>query len=122
MLGVGVELQLSTRVGRSCTVVQVGGELDMATRREFQDFVRDVVDAGARQVVFDMAQVPFMDSSGLGALVELLKLLRDRGGRLGLAAAQRQVRTVLELSAIDQVVELYDSVEAAEDDMPPAAA
>ena len=117
-----MDLQLATRAGHACTVVWVSGELDMDTRSRLQDHVRGVVDSGARQVVLDMAQVPFVDSSGLGVLVESLKLLRDRGGRLSLAAVQPPVRNVLALSAVDQVLDLYDSVEAAEDDMPPAAA
>ena len=103
-------------------MVQVSGELDMDTRSRLQDFLRGVVDSGARQVVLDLAEVPFVDSSGLGVLVESLKLLHDRGGRLSLAAVQPPVRTVLALSAVDQVLDLYDTVEAAEADVPPAAA
>jgi len=118
---VGVDLQLSTRVGPGWTVVRVAGELDMDTRPQLQDALRDVVDAGALQVVLDFAEVPFMDSSGLGLLVDALKLLRDKGGRLCLAAVQETVRNVLVLSAVDQVVDVYDTVEAAERDMPPAA-
>jgi anti-sigma B factor antagonist len=41
-----------------------------------EDFLREVVDAGARRVVLDFAEVTFMDSSGLGLLVDALKLLR----------------------------------------------
>ena len=115
-----MDLQLSARAGRACTVVWVNGELDMDTGPQVQDFLRDVVDAGARQVVLDFAEVTFMDSGGLGALVDSLKLLRDKRGRLCLAAVQAPVRNVLALSAVDQVVDLYDTVEAAEDDMPPA--
>ena len=116
-----MDLQLSARAGRACTVVWVSGELDMDTRRQLQDTLRDVVDSCARQVVMDLAEVPFMDSSGLGLLVEVIRALRDRGGRLCLAAVQAPVRNVLTLSAVDQVVDLYDTVEAAEEAMPPVA-
>jgi anti-sigma B factor antagonist len=114
-----MDLLLSVRPGRGCTVVWVAGELDRDTRPVLQDFLGDVVDEGARQVVLDFADLPFMDSSGLGLLVDVFKLLRDKGGRLCLAAVQEPVRTVLALSAVDQVVDVYDTVEAAEDDMPP---
>jgi anti-sigma B factor antagonist len=116
-----VDLQFSAREGRGCTVVWVAGELDRDTRAQLQDFLQDVVDVGARQVVLDFAEVPFMDSSGLGLLVDALKLLRAKGGRLCVAAVQEPVRNLLALSAVDRVVEVYESVEAAEDDMPPAA-
>ena len=116
-----MDLQLSARPGRGCTVVRVAGELDMETGPQLQDLLRDVVDAGARRLVLDFTGVPFMDSSGLGLLVDVVKLLRDRDGRLCLAAVQEPVRNVLVLSAVDQVVDVFDTVQAAEDDMPPAA-
>ena len=102
-------------------MVWVSGELDMDTRPQLRDFIREVVEGGARQVLLDFAEVTFMDSSGLGLLVDSLKLLRAKGGRLCLAAVQQSVRNVLVLSAVDQVVDLYDTVEAAEDDMASAA-
>ena len=117
-----MDLQVSVRAGRECTVAWVSGELDMDTRAKLQDMLRDVVDAGARQVVLDFTEVTFMDSSGLGLLVDGLKALRDRGGRLCLAAVQESVHNVLVLSAVDQVVDIYETVQAAEEDMPPAAA
>jgi len=120
-LEAGVELQMSARAGRGCTVVRVGGTLDMDTTAQLQDFVQDVVDAGARQIVLDFAEVTFMDSSGLGLLVDQKKRLELKGGRLCLAAVQEAVRNIMVLSAVDHVLDLYDTVEAAEDDMPRAA-
>lgn len=121
-MGGGVDLQVSTRDARGCTVVRVGGELDMDTRPELQGLLEGLVGDGVRQVVLDFAGVSFMDSSGLGLLVDVLKLLRDRGGRLCLASVQAPVRDVLVLSALDQVLDIYDTVAAAEDDVPPRVA
>ena len=117
-----MDLQVSAHAGRGCTVVRVAGELDMDTRAQLQDVLRDVLDTGARRLVLDFAEVAFMDSGGLGLLVDTVKVLRDRDGRLCLAALREPVRNVLVLSAVDQVVDVYDTVEAAEDDMPPVAA
>jgi anti-sigma B factor antagonist len=114
----GVDVQVSAQVGPACTVVRVSGELDVDTRPRLQGALREALDAGARQIVLDLAEVPFMDSSGPGALVDVLKSLRDRGGRLSLAAVQEPVRSVLALSAVDNLVDLYDSVQAAEANMP----
>ena len=117
-----MDLQMSARPGRACTVVRVSGELDMATTPMLEDFLRDVVDTGARCVVLDFAGVTFMDSSGLGLLVAFLKRLREASGRLCLAQVQQPVRNVLVLSALDMVLDMYDTVAAAEDDMPPVPA
>jgi anti-sigma B factor antagonist len=113
-----VDLLMWARPGRACTVVRVSGEIDMDTTPMLEDLLCEVVDAGARHVVLDFAGVSFIDSSGLGLLVSLLKRLRDIGGRLCLAQVQQRVRNVLVLSAVDTVLAVYDTVNAAEDDMP----
>ncbi|MCY1138295.1 STAS domain-containing protein [Actinoplanes sp. Pm04-4] len=109
-----MDLLVSARPGRGCTVVGVRGDLDMATSPRLQNSLQELIDAGDRRVVVDLAGVGFMDSSALGALVVTYKALREAGGRLALAAAGPGVRYVLSITSVDQVIELYDSVEAAE--------
>ncbi|MEU4566672.1 STAS domain-containing protein [Micromonospora sp. NPDC023956] len=109
---------VSIRPGRGCTVLEVRGELDMATSPQLREGLQRLVDAGDRQVVVDMAGVGFMDSSALGALVVTFKALRDVGGRLSLAAVQPPVRNVLTVTSVDRVIQVYESVRAAEADMP----
>ena len=115
-----MDLLLSVRPGRGCTVLEVHGELDMATSPQLREGLQRLVDAGDRQVVVDLAGVSFMDSSGLGALVVMFKALRAVGGRLCLAAVQPAVRRVLTITSVDRVIDVYDSVPAAEADVPPA--
>jgi anti-sigma B factor antagonist len=114
-----VDLQLSARVGRACTVVDVGGQVDMETGPQLDDFLQEVAGGRGAQVVLNLADVSFLDSSGLGVLVVRFKELQAKGGRLCVAAVQEPVAYVLRLSAVDEVVDVYDSVEAAEADMPP---
>jgi anti-sigma B factor antagonist len=113
-----VDLLLSVRPGRGCTVLEVGGELDMATSPQLREGLQRLVDAGDRQVVVDLAGVAFMDSSGLGALVLMFKALREVGGRLCLAGARPAVHSVLMVTSVDRVIDMYDSVQAAEADVP----
>jgi anti-sigma B factor antagonist len=100
-------------------VVEVAGELDLATAPQLQDGLRRTLDAGTRNVVVDLAGVGFMDSSALGTLVLVFKAMRDDDGRLCLAAAQPVVRSVLSATRVDQAIDVYDTVPAAEASMPP---
>ena len=115
-----MDLELSARAGRACTVVRVGGELDMATGPQLQDFLQGVTTSGAVRLVLDCTDLTFMDSSGLGLLMLWFKQMQDKGGRLCVAAAQQPVALVLQLSAVDQVLDVYESVDAAETGMPVA--
>ncbi len=113
-----MDLLLSARPGRGCTVVEVRGDLDMATAPQLREGLQRLIDAGDRQLVVDLADVAFMDSSALGALVVIFKALREVGGRLSLAAVQPTVHGVLRITSVDRVVDVYDSVRAAEADVP----
>lgn len=113
-----MDLQVAARPGRDCTVLEVLGDLDMATSPRLRDSLRQLIDAGDRQVVVDLAGVGFMDSSALGALVAFFKELRDVGGRLCVAAPQPGVRGVLSITSVDRAIDVYDSVAAAEAAVP----
>ncbi|MET7960501.1 STAS domain-containing protein [Micromonospora zamorensis] len=112
-----MDLSLSVRPGRGCTVLEVHGELDMATSPQLREGLQRLVEAGDRQIVVDLAGVRFMDSSALGALVLMFKALREVGGRLSLASAQPAVRTVLTITSVDRVIQAYENVPAAEADI-----
>jgi anti-sigma B factor antagonist len=112
-----VDLWVATRPGPGCTVVEVRGDVDLATCAQLQESLQRLVDAGDRHLVVDLTGVGFMDSSGLGVLVTIFKALREGDGRLGLAAAQPAVRRVLSITSVDRAIEVYDSVEAATADV-----
>jgi anti-sigma B factor antagonist len=110
-------VSLTTRPGRGCTVVQVAGELDMASAPDLRAGLKQAVDNGGDTIVLDLAGVRFIDSSGLGMIVLTYKELQLRAGRLCLAAVQPFVLKVLALTSVDSLVSIYDSVEAAEEDL-----
>ena len=111
------EVSLTVRAGLGCTVVRVGGVLDLATAPDLKACLQQAIQDGARNIVLDIADVQFIDSSALGALVSIYKELQPRSGRLCLAAVPPLVLRVLRLTSVDRLVTVYDSVEAAEQDL-----
>lgn len=112
-----MDFTLSTRQGRIGTVVEVAGDLDMSTAPELRDRLSQAVEDDAR-VVVDLTDVGFMDSSGLGVLVVAHKDLRARNGWLALAGLRRPVRMVLSITSVDRVIDVFDTVQDAEEASP----
>lgn len=77
------------------TVIAPEGELDIATVGDFRASLSDAAREGAGPVVVDLSQVSFIDSSGLGALVELHSRLRRSGRRLAVVAPDGSAPAVL---------------------------
>ena len=64
-------------------------------------------------VVFDMTQLEFVDSSGLGAILSCVRQLSARGGELKLCGLSKGVRALLELVRMHRVVEIHNDVDEA---------
>lgn len=82
--------------------------LDALVAVEFRSVVIPRVEK-ARMVVLSCADITFMDSSGLAALISVLKRL-PAGGQLRLAAPSASVRSMLALTRMDKVFPIHDSV------------
>src|SRR5688500_14435224 len=94
-------------------VVSMKGRLDTACAEEAKAFVRRMVDEGHTNLIFDLGEVKFIDSSGLGALIAGLKAARLAGGGLRIAAPCEQVRYILRVSTLDRVLFPYPTVDDA---------
>jgi len=62
-----------------------------------------------RNVVVDMEGVDFLDSSGLGSLIALLKRVSERGGDMKIAGLQKKVRMVFEITRAFKVFDIFDN-------------
>lgn len=99
--------------GNAMAVITVVGRLTMVGVDRLRSAINIAVDEGHPFVVVDLTRVPFMDSSGLGALVAGLRTTRAADGDLRIARASDQVRTVLQLTSMDGVLPPYESVDDA---------
>jgi anti-sigma B factor antagonist len=71
-----------------------------------------VIQSG-KQVVLDMEGVNFVDSSGLGAILSVLRELSAVGGDLRLCRIQKRVRVMFEMVRMHRILGIYDTPEAA---------
>jgi anti-sigma B factor antagonist len=94
-------------------VLLLSGCLNAAHAELLKDTLKQIIDGGSAHVVVDLADVPFIDSAGLSALVFGLKLARRAGGDLMLAGVQPQTLTVLSLTMLDKVFTICPNREAA---------
>lgn len=100
-------------VSPKISVVSLNGALNARSAEEVKQTFRNLVEQGVSRVVVNLQDVPFIDSSGLAALVSGLKTLGGEAANLKLAAPQSQARLLFELTMFDRVFEIHDSVDDA---------
>ena len=90
-------------------VVALAGEIDMDTSAAVRNRILGLLRDHPPLLVVDMTAVEFMDSSGLGTLVEALRWSRRNGGQLKLVGLADNVRSVFEIARLETVFEIYDT-------------
>ncbi|MGB4908956.1 MAG: STAS domain-containing protein, partial [Tabrizicola sp.] len=104
-----MQLQTQTRP-KVISVSVLEDRIDAATAIQFKEKMRDVTKDGPPRVVLDLARVQFLDSSGLGAIVAVKKLLGpDRV--LELSGLTPTVEKVFRLTRMDSIFTIHLSVE-----------
>ena len=96
-------MQVKTSSERECLVAVVSGRFDAHSINEFEKSVLNEINADHKHVIIDLADVEFMDSSALAALVRALKATVSLGGSVILVNVSNAVRIILELTRLDAV-------------------
>lgn len=94
------------------SVLTVAGELDLSSAPSMKWALTDLLGAGCSQVVVDLSQVTFIDSTALGVLVGLQMRLSP-GKRLAIVCANAKVLKILELTGLVGTFELFSTFERA---------
>jgi anti-sigma B factor antagonist len=99
-------LAVSAIPDRDRVRVLVAGEVDLATVGGLRDQITELLDVGWRDVLIDLREVTFMDTSGVHALLDADQRARAGSVRLALAVAPGPVRELLRVTATDQTLTL----------------
>jgi anti-sigma B factor antagonist len=113
--GTGNRLEISTRDSGGAAVVTLEGEVDLHVSPLLREHLKALVSERRGTIVIDMAAVPYIDSSGVATLVECLQGLGRYGGQLRLAALGERTRSVFEISRLDSIFAMSETVKEALD-------
>ena len=104
---------VSSNPNDEITVVKPGvARLTAANAKAFKDETLTLINNGASQIVVDFSDVTFIDSSGLGALVGVLKKIGNRG-EINVAGLSNEVELMFRICRMDSVFSIYGDVETA---------
>jgi anti-sigma B factor antagonist len=91
------------------TVISVSGELDLASSPALEEELERVAKSDATVIVVDLAELEFMDSTGLSVLVRAHQRAEENGRRLGLVNGSQQVQRLLTLTGVAERLTLADA-------------
>ena len=107
-------MEITQRRRDGATVLDVSGRLTAgAGATQLRQMVRELAESGDKKVLLNLADVAFMDSTGLGSLAAAAELLRARGGQLKIVNATGPVRHVFQITRLNKVFPDFGNEDAA---------
>ncbi len=94
---------------------KVNGDIDLYKCPDIKSMVQAEMKEGYKFIIFDLASTKFIDSSGIGALIQISSWLRRRGGELVVANIADSVRKVFEVTRLENHIRLARSMPEAND-------
>jgi anti-sigma B factor antagonist len=95
-----MELCISVQRHGDRAVIQLGGEVDLATCPQLRAVLGELIDRGCHRLTIDLERVGFLDCTGIGVLVDALRRVEERDGCLNLVGPTPFVRRVLTLTGM----------------------
>jgi len=95
------------------TVLELNGKLDLANAGKVKSMVKSLLERRRNLIHLDMTGVEFINSSGLGAMVSMMKEIRLHQGRLTLSNPAPYVREIFEITQLVNVFEIYETADEA---------
>ena len=94
-------------------VIDVQGEIDIYTAPRLRELLIDLVSQGSYQLIVNLDEVGFLDSTGLGVLVGGLRRVRAHDGSLDLVCTQQPILKIFRITGLTEVFGIYETVDQA---------
>jgi len=104
-----VSVKLTTRQVGDVTVVDAVGRITLGEGAStFRDTVRELVASGHKKMLLNLAEVSYIDSSGIGEMVSGFTTVANQGGQLKLLNLTKRVKDLLQITKLYTVFEVFD--------------
>ncbi len=97
----------------AAVVVALAGDVTIEQSPRLHRSLIELCDEPVQHLVVDFAAVPYIDSSGVGTLVDIYRRLKRTDGRMSLVALQPHVRSVFEITRLDRFFSIYSTEQEA---------
>ena len=87
-------------------IIQPVGILDGIQGNKLRQEIQSLIQAGTKNILIDCEKIKFVDSSGLGVLVSIMRSVKQINGRFAICSVNDQVKMLLELTSMNKVLKI----------------
>lgn len=105
-----MEFEIRTEQQGAVCSVAIDGEIDVYTAPQLRERIVTLIDGGCTNVIVDLSNVGFIDSSGLGVLVSALRRARERDGSVRVVCTQENILKIFRITGLDKVFPIFSDI------------
>ncbi len=104
-----MSVELTNRQVGDVTVIDAKGRITLGEgSSDFRDTIKELVSKGQKNVLVNLAQITYIDSSGIGEMVSGYTTVANAGGKLKLLSLTKRIQDLLQITKLYTVFEVYD--------------
>ncbi len=104
-----MSMKISNRQVDGVTILDLSGRITLGEGSvQLRDAVRDLLSKGSKYILLNLADVNYIDSSGIGELVSAFTTVRNQGGELKLLKLTKKVHDLLQITKLYTVFDIKD--------------
>jgi anti-sigma B factor antagonist len=104
-----VSIKLGTRQVDGVTILDLSGRITLGEGSvQLRDAIRDLLAKGQKKILLNLADVNYIDSSGIGELVSAFTTVKNQGGELKLLNLTKKVHDLLQITKLYTVFDVQD--------------
>jgi anti-sigma B factor antagonist len=111
-----LSVDIKTEHNGDAIIYRLHGSLDLATSPSVRAALLEAADEGKHEIIVDLSELEFLDSTGLGALIGAHRRALEHDGRVRLVVCEGMISRLLTITGLMKVFAVYRSVEAALED------
>jgi len=104
-------IEVKSRIVDQATVLSPQGEIDLSRASSFRQQIMAALTSKPKLLLMDLGGVPYMDSSGVATLLEMMQATKRGGGKLVLCSIQPKVRSIFEIARLETVFTIVATTE-----------
>ena len=109
-----MSLKINIRENADATILDMSGRISLGDAlAELRDSIREALAGNQKNILLNLAEVSYIDSSGLGQLIGSYATVTNRGGQMKLLNLQKRVHDLMQITKLVTVFETYTNEEAA---------
>ena len=90
-------------------MVSIRGEIDIYSIEKFRDTIEERIKTQAPEIILDCSELSYMDSTGMGVLIELRNKTKELGQKIIMMNPRPNIRKLLALTGVDKIIEIVDN-------------